>query len=81
MIAVVALVACLAIGGGATYCVDQGIDPMRAFGGALATHRNDERPRERRQKAVAATASAAETASSAGPAVGDPSSPTDRRSR
>ena len=43
--AAAALAGCLAIGGGATYCVEQGMDPMRAFSGMVASERQEPKPR------------------------------------
>lgn len=45
---------CLAIGGGATYCVDQGLSPMRAFSGMVATKRHEPGPSAKARKATAA---------------------------
>ena len=60
--AAAALAGCLAIGGGATYCVEQGMSPMRAFSGAIATKRDGPKPREKPRRAAAAVATPTVTA-------------------
>ena len=60
--AAAAVAGCLAIGGGATYCVEQGISPMRAFSGVVATKRHDPKPPEKPKKAAAAAATPTVTA-------------------
>ena len=54
---------CLALGGGATYCVERGIDPTRVFAGAGSSQMHEAKPRSK-QKAVAAAASPTPTATS-----------------
>jgi RNA polymerase sigma factor (sigma-70 family) len=51
-----AVAGCLAIGGGATYCVEQGFSPMRAFSGVMATKGHEPKPAEKPRKASAAAA-------------------------
>src|SRR4029453_15807985 len=46
-----AVAGCLAIGGGATYCVQQGADPLtalRRLGGTTQSHREKPKPRAKR---------------------------------
>jgi hypothetical protein len=52
---------CLAIGGGATYCVERGIDPTRAFKGAATSQRHAAKSHEK-DKPIAAVASPTPTA-------------------
>jgi hypothetical protein len=62
---------CLAIGGGATYCVERGIDPTRAFTGAATSQRHAAKPHEK-QKPIAAAASAIPTATPTPQAIPQP---------
>jgi RNA polymerase sigma factor (sigma-70 family) len=52
---------CLALGGGATYCVERGIDPTRVFTGPASSHRHEAKSVGKRH-AVAAAASPTPTA-------------------
>jgi hypothetical protein len=45
---------CLAIGGGATYCVKQGTDPIAAFTGLASTAHREYRPKPHAKRARAA---------------------------
>jgi hypothetical protein len=60
--AAAAVAGCLAIGGGATYCVEQGLSPMHAFSGVVATKRDESKPREKSRRAATAVATPTVTA-------------------
>jgi RNA polymerase sigma factor (sigma-70 family) len=54
--AAAALASCLAIGGGATYCVEQGIDPTRPLSALVASEPREKAPKARKAS-VTSTAS------------------------
>ena len=60
--AAAAIAGCLAVGGGATYCVERGVDPMRAFSGVVATKQQEQKPPKKRRAAVTAVATPTVTA-------------------
>ena len=60
--AAAAVAGCLAIGSGATYCVEQGVSPMRAFSGVVAPKRHEARPADKPRRATAAVATPTATA-------------------
>lgn len=49
--AVAAIAGCLAIGGGATYCLDQGVNPLDQIGSLVDRQPAEERPDPRREQA------------------------------
>jgi outer membrane biosynthesis protein TonB len=71
-----AVAGCLALGGGATYCVQQGADPIAALSGLTAPSQRDEKPKPRPKRARVAQAPAAPVATPTVPAPTPTPTPT-----
>jgi RNA polymerase sigma factor (sigma-70 family) len=53
--AAAAIAGCLAIGGGATYCVERGVDPVGALSGVMSPSRAEQKPAKKPRAAKAST--------------------------
>jgi RNA polymerase sigma factor (sigma-70 family) len=53
--AAAAIAGCLAIGGGATYCAERGVDPVGALSGVMAPSRMEQKPAKKPRAAKAST--------------------------